>query len=147
MLRTIVQSIRTELRFMGTHIMSYKSPSAVRRFGPRGVRLTLLTSGVVFMAVICAWAVVAIIATWQAGHPLRGALLAMAALLLLLLTLRVMTMNWRAARDSAELTIAPADGSDQTGIWGVGGPSMREPGSTGGWAVRNVDRRYENRDD
>ena len=35
---------------------------------------------------------------------------------------------------------------DQTGIWGVGGPSMREPGSTGVWPARRVDRRYEDRD-
>ena len=24
-----------------------------------------------------------------------------------------------------------ADGSEDTGVWGVGGPAMREPGSTG----------------
>ena len=140
----MVRSTRTRLRFMGTGNMTEKTHSATRPVGPRGVRLALATSAVVFMALLGAWAVMRIIALLQAGHPLRGAFLALAALLLLLLSVRVITMNWRAVHGSAE---RPSDGSDQTGIWGVGGPSMREPGSTGGWHVRNFDRRYENRDD
>ena len=132
---------------MGTEIMNRESQSAMRRVGPRGVRLVLVSSGVVFMALMGAWAVSTVIAMYQSGHPLRGAFLAMAALLLLLLTLRVIALNWRAVGRLAEQPSALPDGSDQTGIWGVGGPSMREPGTTGAWPVRNVDRRYENRDD
>jgi hypothetical protein len=127
--------------------MSESSNSATRRTGPRGVRLALAGSAVVFVGLLGAWAVMGIIAVFEAGHPLRGAFLALAALLLLLLSMRVISMNWRAVDDSAERPSAPSDGGDQTGIWGVGGPSMREPGSTGGWRVRNFDRRYENRDD
>lgn len=127
--------------------MTKESQSAIRTVGPRGVRLALLSSGVVFMALLGGWAMVGIIAVFEAGHPLRSLFLAMVAILLLSLTVRVIAMNWRAMHEPAGQPIAPPDGNDQTGIWGVGGPSMREPGSTGGWQVRNFDRRYENRDD
>ena len=127
--------------------MSNEFHTAARHLGPRGVRLALVSSGVLFLILLGTWAVIAIVAAWQGGHPLRGTILAVAALLLLLLTLRIIAMNWRAMDSQAERPIAPSDGSDQTGIWGVGGPSMREPGSTGAWSVRNFDRRYEERDD
>ena len=127
--------------------MSKESYSASLSGGPRGVRLALLSSGLVFMAVLAAWSVMRIIALYQQGNPLRAALLAMAALLLLLLSMRVIALNWRAMDPMAERPGAPTDGSDQTGNWGVGGPSMREPGSTGAWPVRDVDRRYEDGDD
>lgn len=127
--------------------MSNKFSWPVGRFGSRGARLALLTSGVAFMALIGIWAVIAVIAAWQAGHILRGVFLGLAALLLLLLSLRIMTVNWRATSAPAPRPLLPADGSEQTGIWGVGGPSMREPGSTGDWPLRSVDRRYENRED
>jgi hypothetical protein len=69
----------------------------------------------------------------------------MAVLLLLLLSVRVIALNWRAVGPIGGPG-APPDGNDQTGNWGVGGPSMREPGSTGVWPARQVDRRYEDRD-
>jgi hypothetical protein len=40
----------------------------------------------------------------------------------------------------------PPDADEGTGIWGVGGPAMREPGSTGTWPSRSIDRRYEERE-
>ena len=147
MLGAIVRSIRTALRFMGTEIMSKESHSASGIVGPRGVRLALVSSGLLFMVLLGAWAAIETAAMYQQGHPVRSALLAMVALLLLLLTWRVIGMNWRAMDTLQQPPGAPPDGSDQTGIWGVGGPSMREPGSTGVWPARNVDRRYEDRDD
>jgi hypothetical protein len=127
--------------------MSKESHSASLSGGPRGVRLALLSSGLVFMAVLGVWSVMGIIALFQQGNPLRAAFLAMAALLLLLLSMRVIALNWRAMDPIAGQPGAPTDGSDQTGNWGVGGPSMREPGSTGAWPARDVDRRYEDGDD
>jgi hypothetical protein len=34
-------------------------------------------------------------------------------------------------RRSADSVVRAAESSEDTGIWGVGGPAMREPGSTG----------------
>ena len=125
-----------------------KEPHSTSLSGsPRGVRLALLSSGLVFMAVLGAWSVMGIIGVFQHGNSLRAALLAVVALLLLLLSMRAIALNWRAMDPMAERPGAPTDGSDQTGNWGVGGPSMREPGSTGAWPVRDVDRRYEDGDD
>ena len=127
--------------------MAKHSPWAAERIGVRGAHLALIASGVAFMALLGAWAAVEVAAAWRAGHAVKGALLGSAALLLLLLSLRIVTVNWRATRAAADPPAVLPDGSDQTGNWGVGGPSMREPGSTGAWPVRKVDRRYENRDD
>jgi hypothetical protein len=113
----------------------------------RAVRLAWLAFAVAIMALIGAWAAVKVAAMMQAGHPLRGAALAIGTLLLMLLGLLVAAAQWRGISRSGEPPILPSDGSDQTGIWGVGGPSMREPGSTGSWPARRVDRRYGNSQD
>jgi hypothetical protein len=126
--------------------MSTETRSAARSLGPRGARLALLSSGLLFMALLGAWSVMGIMAMFEQGHPLRAATLAMALVLLLLLSLRIISVNWRAVDPAAEHSGASPDGNDQTGNWGVGGPSMREPGSTGVWPARNIDRRYEDRD-
>ncbi len=127
--------------------MSKESRSASRLVGPRGVHLILVSCGLVGLAVLGALSVMGISALFNQGHPLRAAFLAMAPLLLLLLGARLIGLYWRPADPNAERPSAPPDGTDQTGNWGVGGPSMREPGSTGVWPARRVDRRYEERDD
>ncbi len=132
---------------MGTESMSKESRTATGTGGPRGVRLALVSSGVSFMALLGIWAVIEVVPMMERGHTLGGVLLALAALLLLLLAGRVIAINWRAIDASSRPPGAPPDGNDQTGIWGVGGPSMREPGSTGVWTARNVDRRYEESED
>jgi hypothetical protein len=127
--------------------MTEDSRTATGAGGPRGVRLALVSSGVSFMALLGIWAVMEVVPMVQHGHTLGAVLLALAALLLVLLAGRVVAINWRAIDAPLRPPGAPPDGNDQTGIWGVGGPSMREPGSTGVWAARHVDRRYENSDD
>ena len=127
--------------------MNSESAWVIERFGPRGARLALTTSGVVFMALIGWWAKVEVMAAWRAGHALRGVSAGVIALLLLALSLRIMIVNWRATRAAEDRPVVLPDGNDQTGVWCVGGPSMREPGSTGAWPMRGVDRRYDNERD
>jgi 3-oxoacyl-(acyl-carrier-protein) synthase len=126
--------------------MSKESRSKRRVVGPRGKRLVLVGLGVLVMAALGALSVMGIVTMFMQGHPLRAAFLTMAPLLLLLLTSRIIAVNWRPEDPASDPEGAP-DGTDVTGNWGVGGPSMREPGSTGVWPARNVDRRYEERDD
>jgi hypothetical protein len=114
---------------------------------PRGRQLVLVGLGLLVMAVLGALSVMGIVALFNQGHPLRAAFLAMAPLLLLLLSARIIALNWQSNDLSVGPPATPSDGNDQTGNWGVGGPSMREPGSTGAWPTRNVDRRYERGDD
>jgi hypothetical protein len=136
----------SEVRYPGTEIMTKEAHTATGTRGARGVRVALVSSGVSFMALLGFWAGIEIVPMMQHGHTLGGVLLALAALLLLSLAGWVVAMNWRAIDAPVRPPSAP-DGNDQTGIWGVGGPSMREPGSTGAWATREVDRRYEDADE
>ena len=123
--------------------MISESPWVIDRFGQRWARLALLCTGVVFVALIVVWAAVSMAAAWRGGHVLPGLAQGAIALLLVTLSLRIMAVNWRATRPRGDPPIVPADGADQSGVWGVGGPSMREPGSTGAWPMRGIDRRYE----
>jgi hypothetical protein len=113
----------------------------------RLLRALWLALGVAMMALVGAWAAVMISDLMQSGHPLRAALLGGLALLLLVMGLLVAGAQWRGPPPPRRRPVLPPDGGDQTGIWGVGGPSMREPGNTGNWPTRGVDRRYENRQD
>lgn len=127
--------------------MISESAWVIERFGPRGARAALITSGVVFMALIGWWARVEVLSAWRAGHALRALSEALIALLLAVVSLRIMIVNWRATRAAEDRPVVLPDGNDQTGVWGVGGPSMREPGSTGAWPMRGVDRRYDDQGD
>jgi hypothetical protein len=127
--------------------MARKSSRTRAGSGRRAVRLVWLAFAVAIMALIGAWAAVEVAAMMQAGHPLRGAALAMGTMFLMLVSLLVAAAQWRGSARSGERPVLPPDGSDQTGIWGVGGPSMREPGTTGNWRAPRVDRRYENPQD
>jgi hypothetical protein len=125
--------------------MSTEPPWVLQRFGSRGARLALIGSGAVFILLLGGGSAYAIAAELRAGLALRGILIGLGSLLLLLVTLRVMSLNWWVTR--APAAPAPPDGNEQTGIWGVGGPSMREPGTTGVYRAPIADRRYENRDE
>jgi hypothetical protein len=122
--------------------VSSESTWVIERFGPRGARLALVVSGVLFMALIGTWSALQVMAAWNRGEALTASMLALLAVLLLLVSLRVLVVNWRATRTADDQPVVIPDGSEQTGIWGVGGPGMREPGSTGAWPMRRVDRRY-----
>jgi len=128
---------------MGSHAMSTESPWAVERFGPRWARPALIISGLIFIVLVGGWAGVEMAAAWHAGRLWRAAVIGLVALPALLLALRIMSVNWRAPGGDAEPPAELPDANEQTGNWGVGGPSMREPGSTGAWRPRIVDRRYD----
>lgn len=122
--------------------MANESSWVLERFGSRAARLALIIVGVVFIALICGWAAFSVAAAWHAGHPFKALADAAIALLLVLLSLRIMAVNWRATRAQDLQPAVLPDGNEQTGIWGVGGPSMREPGSTGVFlSRRSTDRR------
>ena len=126
--------------------MIIQSRSVSRSAKPRGVRVVLAGVGVLVMAVLAAWSLVGIVPMFQQGHALLATFLAIVMMVFLSVSISVFVVYWRATDASAERPVVPADSGDQTGIWGVGGPSMREPGSTGVWPARRVDRRYEDRD-
>ncbi len=120
------------------------------RWARRGIQLLVLASGMLFMVLVSGWTVVKILALSRSGYDLRAALLSTALLVVFLVWLQVMSLNWQAARNSetagdsdSDAPFTPPDADEGTGIWGVGGPAMREPGNTGTWPRRAIDRRYE----
>lgn len=132
--------------------MTADSNRLVDRLGHRGVRLLVLGSGMFFMVLVAGWTVVRIMVLWRSEFEVRAALLALALLLVFGIWLRVMSLNWQALGDDEahpieHAPVTPPDPDEGTGIWGVGGPAMREPGSTGTWPRRIIDRRYDNNDD
>jgi hypothetical protein len=98
------------------------------RWGPRRARQALVLATVLYLAMIIAAGALLM----RQGEPwerkLRAGLIAILALIALWLWLRVLRVQW--ARLRVETQSPAADGED-TGIWGVGGPGMRTPGSTG----------------
>ena len=120
------------------------------RWARRSIQLLVLASGMLFMVLVTGWTVVKILALSRSGYGLRAALLSAALLVVFLVWLQVMSLNWQAARDSESAgdsdrdePFTPPDADEGTGIWGVGGPAMREPGNTGTWPRRTIDRRYD----
>ncbi len=120
--------------------MASQSPWVIERFGARWARVALIIAGVLFIALICGWAAAGVAGAWRAGHQFKALTDAAIAVLLVLLAMRIMAVNWRATRAGEEKPVTLPDGSDQTGVWGVGGPSMREPGSTGVFPARRPDK-------
>ncbi|MBS0386948.1 MAG: hypothetical protein JSR15_00605 [Proteobacteria bacterium] len=121
--------------------MASESSWVLERFGTRWARLALVVIGVVFIALICSWAAIGVASAWRAGHEFKALADGAIALLLVLLSMRVMALNWRATRVPPQQPAVLPDGNEQTGVWGVGGPSMREPGQTGVFPPRRPDRR------
>ncbi len=122
------------------------------RLGRHSVQLLVLGSGMLFMVLVAGWTVVKIMTLLRSDLAVRAALLGFALLLVFGVWLRVMSLNWQALRgddDSVveDTPVTPPDADEGTGIWGVGGPAMREPGNTGTWPRRIVDRRYDENDD
>jgi len=125
---------------MGTNPFGKQAGSGRRLRRALGLSLGLAT-----LAVVGALAAVEISELMQSGHPLRGVMLAGATLLVLMLGMIVASTQWR-GNEKPRRRPLPPDAAEPTGVWGVGGPSMREPGTTGNWQTRGIDRRYENGD-
>jgi hypothetical protein len=121
--------------------MNATTPGLAERLGLRSARVAVLVSGLLFLILTTGWAAVQLLAAVRSGQGLRAVLIGAAALLTLAIWLRVMSVNWRANARGEAPDDAPPELSDATGVWGVGGPSMRDPGTTGNWQRPLIDRR------
>ena len=100
----------------------------IERWGPRRARQALVLATVLYLAMMVAAAALLL----RQGEPwerkLRAGLIGVLGLIALWLWVRVLRIQW--ARLRIETQGSGAD-SEDTGIWGVGGPGMRTPGTTG----------------
>ena len=103
------------------------------RFGPRGAKLAIVVSGLLYFALIVGGATLILVDGWQSGRVVRLLVIGGLALIALVLWIRIVLANWRAINAQSEEIEVPrlTNNNEDTGIWGVGGPAMREPGNTG----------------
>jgi hypothetical protein len=100
----------------------------IEHWGPRRARQALILATALYVAATLAAAVLLV----RQGEPwerkLRAGLIGLLALVALWLWLRVLRVQWSRLRVQTSPT---GSENEDTGIWGVGGPGMRTPGSTG----------------
>jgi hypothetical protein len=103
-------------------------PSLLERWGPRRARQALVLATALYVLIVLAVAALLM----SQGRPwerrLRAGLIAILALVALWLWLRVLRTQWARLR---VVSGGATPESEDTGIWGVGGPGMRTPGTTG----------------
>jgi hypothetical protein len=102
------------------------TPRLIQWFGRRGARWVWLLIGLLYVGFVAGSSIVMIVHALRADQWLRAILIAAFALLALGLWIRIWLINWRSL-NADWLLIRPED----TGIWGVGGPGIRQPGATG----------------
>jgi hypothetical protein len=109
------------------------TPWILDRFGPRGAKLAIVLSGLLYFILIVGGGALIVVDGWQSDRTLRAVTIGGLALIALLIWVRIVLANWRAINAQSENPDIPrlTGGNEDTGIWGVGGPGMREPGSTG----------------
>ena len=99
----------------------------IERLGPRRTRQALVLATLLYVAMVIAVAALLVSQGLPWERKLRAGLIGILALIGLWLWVRVLRAQW------AGLRVAGGSGQDNedTGIWGVGGPGMRTPGTTG----------------
>jgi hypothetical protein len=102
--------------------------SVLQRWGPRRARQALVLATLLYLLVVIGIAVLLLTHGLPWERKLRAGIISVLALVALWLWLRVLRRQW------AQLRVVSGGAkpdSEDTGIWGVGGPGMRTPGTTG----------------
>jgi hypothetical protein len=94
----------------------------------RRARQTLFVLALLSLLLIVAAGVALVFDALRGDRTTQAIAIAVLALMAMLLWLRIVRDRWHSLRPAP---FAAAPGSDETGVWGVGGPGMRSPGATG----------------
>ena len=100
----------------------------LERWGPRRARQALVLATALYVLIVLAVAALLLSQGVPWERRLRAALISVLALVALWLWLRILRRQWARLRVVSGSATAE---SDDSGIWGVGGPGMRTPGTTG----------------
>jgi hypothetical protein len=103
-------------------------PSLLERWGPRRARQALVLATVLYVLIVLALAALLLSQGLPWERRLRAGLISILALVALWLWLRVLRTQWARLR---VVSGGATSDSEDSGIWGVGGPGMRTPGTTG----------------
>ena len=102
--------------------------AVLERWGPRRARQALVLVTLLYLLVVIGIAALLLTHGLPWEGKLRAGIISVLALVALVLWLRVLRRQW------AQLRVVSGGAkpdSEDTGIWGVGGPGMRTPGTTG----------------
>jgi hypothetical protein len=100
----------------------------IERWGPRRERQVLALATLLYIAMTVAAAALLLRQGLPWERKLRAGLIGLLALIALWLWWDMLRKQW------GRLRVVPGGasiGNEDTGIWGVGGPGMRTPGTTG----------------
>ncbi|MFI4868699.1 MAG: hypothetical protein ACHQDD_05030 [Steroidobacterales bacterium] len=100
----------------------------IERWGPRRARQALVLATLLYVALTVSIALLLLSRGLPWERQLRTGLIGLLALIALWPWVRMLRTQWarlRVVTGGAEKSL------DDTGVWGVGGPGMRTPGSTG----------------
>jgi protein-S-isoprenylcysteine O-methyltransferase Ste14 len=100
----------------------------LERWGPRRARQALVLATALYVLIVLAVAALLLSQGLPWERRLRAALISVLALVALWLWLRILRRQWARLR---VVSGGATSESDDSGIWGVGGPGMRTPGTTG----------------
>lgn len=116
----------------------------LERWGPRRARQALVLATVLYVLLVLAAAALLLSQGLPWERRVRVGLISILVLIALGLWLRLLRIQW--ARLRVVSGGATVD-SEDTGIWGVGGPGMRTPGTTGLTRMLRDRRRAPNGED
>ncbi len=102
--------------------------SVLQRWGPHRARQVLVLATLLYLLVVIGIAALLLSQALPWERRLRAGLISVLALGALWLWLRVLRRQWARLR---VVSGGAGPDSEDTGIWGVGGPGMRTPGTTG----------------
>jgi hypothetical protein len=100
----------------------------LERWGPRRARQVLVLATALYVLIVMAVAALLLSQGLPWERRLRAGLISILALVALWLWLRVLRTQWARLR---VVSGGATPESEDSGIWGVGGPGMRTPGTTG----------------
>jgi hypothetical protein len=97
------------------------------RMGPQRGRQLLLVLAILSLLAILTVSALLLLDGLRHERKLQALGIGVLALMAVVLWLRVVRARWLSLR----VQTYPPSASEETGVWGVGGPGMRTPGATG----------------
>jgi len=116
----------------------------LERWGPRRARQALVLATLLYVGLVVALAALLLSQGVPWERRLRAGLISILALIALGLWLRLLRTQWARLR---VVSGGATSDSEDTCIWGVGGPGMRTPGTTGLTRLLRDRRRAPNGED
>lgn len=108
--------------------MTTPNPGFDERMGPKRGRLLLLALAILSLLVIVTVSAWLVLDGLRHDRSVQAIGIGVLGLMAILLWMRIVRTRWLLLQVQ---NYVPPFASEETGVWGVGGPGMRTPGATG----------------